>query len=232
MTLLDTWVAGLKSSFDIVSGGLLKFVPNLVVAVIIFLAGCVIAQWIGTLIARFVTTLKVDEILRSAQIEEFLRRGNINLHTGKFIGGLVKWYVIIIFLVAFFDVIGLEEMNKYLSNVVLGYLPKVIVAAIAVLAAAVIAQAMQKIVAGSARAGGFASANFLGSLTKWSILIFGFMVAMVQLGIAAVFIQTLFTGVVVALSLAFGLSFGLGGQGAASDFIAKFRREIADHRRE
>ncbi len=50
-----------------------------------------------------------------------------------------------------------------------------------------------------------------------------------QLGIAVGFIQTLFTGVVVALSLAFGLSFGLGGQEAASRYIEKLRQEIADH---
>ena len=229
MNLLDVWTEGLRASFTSVSNGLIGFVPNLIVALIIFVVGAVIAEWVGRMVSSSVSALKIDEILRTAKVEEILRRGNINLHSGRFIGGLVKWYIIVIFLVAFFDVIGLEQVNQYLSNVVLGYLPRVIVAAIAVLSAAIISQIMRKIVVGSAKAAGFISANFLGSLTKWSILVFGFMVALSQLGVATVFIQTLFTGVVVALAIAFGLSFGLGGQQAAAEFVGRLRREISDH---
>ncbi len=229
MTLLDVWTSGLKESFNAISNGLLKFAPNLIVALVILLVGCFLANWIGKLVAQLVNALKIDDVLRSAKVEEVLKRGNINLHTGRFIGGIVKWYIVVIVLVAFFNVVGLTQVNDYLNGVVLVYLPKVLVAAVVILTAAVIANTMSRIVTGSAKAGGFVSANFLGSLTRWSILIFAFMVALVQLGVATVFIQTLFTGVVVALALAFGLSFGLGGQSAASDFIQKLRQEISDH---
>lgn len=229
MSLLDIWTTGLKTSFESISNGLLKFAPNLIVAIIIFLVGCFIANWVGKLIAQLVNSLKIDDFLRSAKVDEVLRRGNITLSSGRFIGSLVKWYIIVIFLVAFLNVVGLTQVNDYLNGVVLVYLPKVIVAAAVILTAVVIAYTMQRIVVGSAKAGGFTSANFLGSLTKWSILIFAFMVALVQLGVATVFIQTLFTGVIVALALAFGLSFGLGGQQAASQFIEKLRHEISEH---
>jgi len=229
MTLIDMWISGLENSFSVISNGLVGFVPNLIVAVIVFLAGTLIADWVGRLVTQVVRKLKIDEALRSANVETVLNRGGITLDTGKFIGAVVKWYIVIVFLVAFLDVVGLDQINDYLKNVVLGYLPRVIVAAAAVLAAAVIGNVMQKIVAGSARAARLVSANFLGSLAKWSILIFGFMVALVQLGVASAFIQALFTGIVAALSIAFGLSFGLGGQAAAADFIARFRKEISDH---
>ena len=55
------------------------------------------------------------------------------------------------------------------------------------------------------------------------------MAALDQLQVASSFIQTLFTGVVIALSLAFGLAFGLGGKEAASRTIEKIRSEIAHH---
>jgi hypothetical protein len=55
------------------------------------------------------------------------------------------------------------------------------------------------------------------------------LVALTQLGIAASFAQTLFTGFVIALSLAFGLAFGLGGKEHASDFIGKMRKEMNHH---
>ena len=51
--------------------------------------------------------------------------------------------------------------------------------------------------------------------------------ALSHLGIAAAFSQTLFTGIVIAVSLALGLSFGLGGQEAASRFIERLRGEMS-----
>jgi hypothetical protein len=95
--------------------------------------------------------------------------------------------------------------------------------------AVVVANAMQKLVIASARAGHLSHAVLLGRITKWAIWIFAILAALVQLGIAVGFIQTLFTGVVVALSLAFGLAFGLGGQEAAARYVEKMRQEIADH---
>jgi hypothetical protein len=96
------------------------------------------------------------------------------------------------------------------------------------LVAVVIAEAMRKLVVGSAKAANIKSAGFLGAVTKWAIWIFAILAALLQLGIAVTFLQTLFTGVVVALSLAFGLSFGLGGQTAAARYIEHLRGEMHD----
>ncbi len=52
--------------------------------------------------------------------------------------------------------------------------------------------------------------------------------ALMQLGIAVAFLQTLFTGVIVALSLAFGLAFGLGGQSAAARYLERMQAEMHD----
>jgi hypothetical protein len=85
---------------------------------------------------------------------------------------------------------------------------------------------VKDIVAGSARAAGAHAANLAGAVAKWAIWITAIMAALNQLQVASAFIQTLFTGVVVALSLAFGLAFGLGGKEAAARTIEKIRSEI------
>jgi len=157
-------------------------------------------------------------------------KAGFNLNAGAFIGGLIKWFFIIVFLVAALDVLKLTQVNQFLQNVVLSYLPQVIVAMFILLVAVVIAEAMQKVVVGSARAANIKSANFLGAATKWAIWIFAILTTMIQLGIAVSFIQTLFTGVIIAFSLAIGLSFGLGGQEAAAGYIEKIRHEIADRK--
>lgn len=177
--------------------------------------------------SRRFCALKVDSALRGAGLEEVVSRAGFSLNAGHFLGELVKWFVIIIFLSASLEFLGLTQVTLFLQEVVLLYLPKVIVSVMILLLAAIIAEIAKNAVVASARAAGAHAVNLMGSMTKWSIWIFALLAALVQLGIAAALIQTLFTGVVIALSLAFGLAFGLGGKEHASDFIAKVRKEIA-----
>ena len=228
MTDLGTpWTTVLTSSFQNLWDGFVAYVPGIVVAILIVVIGWLIGSLIGRVIAQVVRSLKVDQALRRAGVEEALGRGGIMLNAGGFLGGLVKWFIIVVFLVAAFNVLHLDQVNNFLQAVVLQYLPQVIVAVLILLVAAVIGDVMQRIVVTSARAAEIHSARLLGSVTKWAIWIFALLAALYQLGIAAAFIQTIFTGVVVALSLALGLSFGLGGQEAAGRFIEKMRNEIS-----
>jgi hypothetical protein len=223
--LLDQWAIVLTQSFQDLSYGLIQYTPRLIAALIIFIIGWIIGVVIGRLIAQLVASLRIDEALRSAGVEKVLHRAGWKLNSGVFLGTLVQWFVIIVFLLASLDALQLTDVSIFLRAVVLTYLPHVIVAVLILLVAAVIADAAQKVVAGSAAAVNIHSANFLGALARWAIWIFAILAALDQLGVTP-FIQTLFTGLVVALSLAFGLAFGLGGQHAAGEYIKKLQSEI------
>jgi hypothetical protein len=227
--VLQTWGNTITGAFQNIWAGVANLLPNLVAAIVIVIIGWIIGSLVGKLIAHIIKAVKLDTALEQAGFGRVVQRAGFNLNSGRFIGGLVEWFIIIAFLVAAFDVLGLTQVNVFLQSVVLLYLPQVIVAVLILLVSVVIADALSKVVVGSARAAGVRSANFLGAITKWAIWIFAILAALVQLGIAVGFIQTLFTGVVVALSLAFGLSFGLGGQEAAARYVEKTRQEIASH---
>ena len=223
--LLDQWALVLTQSFEALSYGLVQFIPRLVVALIIFIIGWLVGVGIGRLIAQIVTSLRVDDALRAAGVEKVLNRAGWKLNSGEFLGFLSKWFIIIVFLLASLDVLQLTDVTVFLRTVVLTYLPHVIVAVLILLVAAVIADAAQRVVSGSAMAANIRSANLVGSIARWAIWVFAILAALDQLGVTP-FIQTLFTGLVVALSLAFGLAFGLGGQQAAADYIHKTRQEM------
>ncbi len=227
--VLQTWGNTITNAFQNIWTGVAGVLPNIVVAIVIFIIGWVVGSLVGRLIAHILKVIKLDTALEQAGLGNAVKRAGFSLNSGRFIGGLVEWFIIVAFLVASFDVLGLTQVNVFLQSVVLLYLPQVIVAVLILLVSVVIADVLSKIVTGSARAAGIHSANFLGTVTKWAIWIFALLAALVQLGIAVGFIQTLFTGVVVALSLAFGLSFGLGGQDAAARYVERVRAEIASH---
>jgi len=224
---INIWATVLRNSFEQVSAGVFGVLPNLVIAVIVILLGWLIGAALAKVIEQIIKTIKLDKALSSAGLDELIQKSGFKLNSGKFLGGLVKWFMVIVFLIAAFDVLGLQQVNNFLTGVVIGYIPQVIAAVLILLISIVIAEALRHFIVASAKAAGLHSANFLGSITKWSIWIFAVLAALLQLGIGVVFIQTLFTGVIAAVAIALGLSFGLGGRDAAASLLEKARREVS-----
>lgn len=222
---LTEWANVLNASFQGLFYGLVAFIPNLLAAIIIFVIGWLIGAGLARVVEQVVSALKVDQALRAAGVERVVERAGWKLNAGAFLGVLVKWFFIIVFLVASLEVLGLTQVTAFLTTVVLGYLPQVIVAVLILLVAAVVAEAAQRIVRGAASAARMRSANFLGAIARWAIWVFAVLAALDQLGVSP-FIQTLFTGLVVALALAFGLAFGLGGQATAARYLDRMVKEL------
>lgn len=227
--LIQTWAQVLTQSFQNLWLGIVAFIPSVVVAIVIFILGWLVGSALGRIVAQVVKSLKIDAALKSTGLAEAVERAGFTLDTGAFLGALVKWFFIIAFLVASLDVLGLTQVNLFLQQVVLSYLPRVIVASLIIIAGAMIAKLSKDVVTGSARAAHVSSAGFAGSIAKWAVWIFAILAALAQLQVATAFVQTLFTGVIVAVSLAFGLAFGLGGQDAAARYIERVKGEL-DHK--
>ena len=226
--VFNTWADVLSQSFQNLFYGLVAFIPNLVIAIVIFVVGWLIGVGIGRVVKQIVDALRVDQALKSTGLERLLSRAGFQLSSGKFLGFLVEWFFIIVFLVAALDVLHLTTVNLFISEVVLGYLPQVIVAVLILLVAAVIAEAAERVVAGSARAAALHAAGLLGKMTRYAIWIVAILAALAQLDVATAFVQMLFTGVVIAVSLAVGLAFGLGGQASAARYLDHLQSEIKE----
>lgn len=227
MMFIENWGDVFTRSLQDVWYGVASFVPNLIIALIIFAIGWVLAALIERLVESIIKGLKVDAALKSAGLEDVVKRSGYNLNSGLFIGSLVRWFVIIVFLMASFDVIGLGQVNSFLRDVV-DYLPSVIVAVLILMVAVVVAGAMQKIVVASSKAAHIKSAELLGRITKWSIWIFALLTALFNLGIAPGLIQTVVMAVFAGGALAVGLAFGLGGKEVAQKLIEKTAHNVLE----
>ena len=214
----------LEASFYGLWQEVLMFMPEIVLALVVLIVGWIIAGSLKHVVERTFKALKVNEALDAAGVDAITKRAGYDLKAGQFVGTLVKWFVIIVFFIAALDILNLDQVNLFFREVVLGYLPKVIVAVLILLVAVVVANVAGKSVTAGARATGFGAADMLGSVARYAILIFAVLAALSQLEIAPEMVQILFMGIVFAASLAAGLAFGLGGRDAASRYIDKISR--------
>ena len=227
MNTISTWNDAFTMSLREASSGVINFLPNLILAIIFFAIGWVLAVLLEKLVESLVKALKVDALLKSAGLEDVVKRAGHNLNAGLFLGALVKWFVIVVALMTSFNILHLDAVTAFLAGVV-GYLPQVIVAVLILMVAVVVASAMQKVVVASARAAQIKSAEFLGRITKWSIWIFALLTALYNLGIAAGLIQTIVMAIFAGGALAIGLAFGLGGKEVAARLIEKTAHTILE----
>jgi len=229
MMFIQTWGGIFSESLLNLWYGFINFIPGLLGAIIIFIVGWVVGSIIGKAISQLLAAVKLDKLFESAGADKFMDRAGIKLTVSGFIGGIVKWFIIVVFLMASLQIIGLTQVNDFLGAAVLDYLPRVIIAAIVLIIATIIADAMKKIVQASAKAVNASSANLLGSITSYAIWIFAIIIALSEIGIATYFMQVLFMGLIVMVAIAGGLAFGLGGKEAAAGLIEKVSKDITSH---
>jgi hypothetical protein len=205
------------------------FLPNLIAAIIVFIVGVIIAAILKNALIRALGALGLERAIKGTAVAAALTKANPTLSISKLLGELLKWFIILVFLVPAVNTLGLGQVSALISSLLL-YLPNVLVAVIVVTVGFLFANfAYDFVLAASLGLGASASA-LVAQIARWAIVIFSFLAALTQLGIAASLIQILFTGVIAMVALAGGLAFGLGGRDAAADTIAKLQNEFTRKR--
>jgi hypothetical protein len=206
--------------------GMVEFFPKLIIGLIIFVIGWLVSAGTGKIVAAALDKIGFDRIFQKDGWKSALEKADIKVHPSEFIGAIVKWILVIIFLLIFVEIMGFSQFALFLKEVI-AWLPNIVIAAAIFVVSVIIADILEKIINASVREIGVKYAEFLGSMIKWAIYIFAGFAIFIQLGVAPSIINTLIMGIVGMLALAFGLAFGLGGKDAAADLIKSVRNKLS-----
>ncbi|MFA5086259.1 MAG: hypothetical protein WC468_01525 [Candidatus Paceibacterota bacterium] len=206
---------------------ILMFLPNLLAAIVIFVIGWFVAMWIGKLIAGILNKLQFDALFEKTGWKEALSNADLKVEPSAFIGAVSKWILVIVFLMIVTDIMGWVAFAGLLASIV-AWMPNLVVAIIIMVVAIIIADIVEKLVKVPTKKMGVSSVNFMGTMVKWAIYIFAALAVLLQLGVTPKIVEVLIMGFVGTLTLALGLSFGLGGKEAATRIIEEARRKMSD----
>ncbi len=223
----QNWGGAVVNSLTDLGQRLVDFLPALVGALVVFLAGWIIAAAIGKVLKKFLQTIQIDKAVAKIGWDGKFSGSDMNLSISALLSGLVEWFLILVFVMAAADILGLSEVTTFLNSILL-YIPNVIVAVVILAVVFLFGNFVYNVVKGSTRAAGVMSATFLAKISKWSIIIFGIFAALIQLGVASSLVSTIFIGIVAMLALAGGLAFGLGGREEAALILRKIREDITE----
>jgi hypothetical protein len=220
--VVQSWTDVVAGSLQNLWYGFTNFIPGFVGAILVLIIGLIVAAGLGLLVEKIFEAIQLDGFLAKLGLKPYFERAGLKLRVSYFLGRLVYWFIVIAFLLAASDSLGLYALSGFLASV-LSYLPNVVAAVLIMLATAVLAAFLRRTVVASVMAAKLAAPHFLGALVWWTVIIFGFLTALTQLNIAAAIIQTLVTCFIAMLALAGGLAFGLGGKDYAHHLLDKLK---------
>ena len=204
-----------------------NLLPGLLAAIIIFILGVAIATLLRRLLIKLLEAISFEKALAPTGIPNALKKTETSLTASSLLGELLRWFVILLFLIPAVDQLGLGAVNGVLSALLL-YIPNVVVAVIIVAVGAIVAKISRDVVAATAASLGAQFAQVVGEVARSAIIVFAVLAALNQLGVASDLIKILFTGFVAMVALAGGLAFGLGGRETAEKLLRKFFEKIAE----
>jgi hypothetical protein len=197
-----------------------ELLPRLGLALIVLVAGWLIAKMARFTVARSLRAVNFNVVSERAGIDGFLREGGLAAGMTEILAGCVFWLVILAALVMGFNLLGLGYITDLLTRVLL-FVPKVMVAVLIVAFGAYFARFVGGAITAYCRNLRLQDAEALGALARWAILTFVVLIALDELQIGGDIVRQTFLIVLAGMVLALALAFGLGGREWAAEILER-----------
>jgi len=216
---------------DVASGitsyyqGLVPSVQGLVYALIILIIGVFFAIELSRAVTVAAKKAGFDELFEKAGVKAFLGRAESKFLISGFLGWITKWFVILIFLTAAVNALGLAQVSSFFTQI-LGYMPN-IVAAIAILTLGLlISQLVYEAIQGISETAESEAYHIAALALRALIIIITVLVILQQRGVHTDIINIFAAGIALMIGLGGGIAFGLGGQGIAKELLEEIREQM------
>ncbi len=201
-----------------------SFIPALLTTLGILIFGWVVSKFMRTLVTQFFQLIQIDKVSDKMGLSHFLKTGGVRGKFSEVLGFLVYCVLIVMTLVLTVKSLGLVVASGLIDKI-LAYIPNVITGAFVLIIGMYIARFISVLVYIAAKNTDMPIAATLARLSKLAIMAYVTIMYLKEIGFAAIFEggnYTLFiTGIVFALSLAFGLA----GKDIAAKYLDVFKKE-------
>jgi hypothetical protein len=195
--------------------------PRLFAALVLLLAGWLVAKLIRKFIIRVFKFARVDTLAEKAGIDDFLLQGDVKYTTITIIANGVYWVIMFAVMLAVLDGLGLRTADDLFAKV-LWYIPNIIVALLVLVFGTLLARFFRGLTYTYLSNIGISGAEIVSHIAQWALLLFVVSLALEQLSLGGQVLVSAFEIAFGAVCLALAIAFGLGGKAWAERILEKF----------
>lgn len=194
----------------------MAMIPNIFVAILLVVIGYYISRFISQILEQLLNSMGIDRIF--SWIDDTTNGDSPRFDLAKIIGKIVQALIMIFITVEALSILNLEVLNS-IGIAVIGYIPLVlsglIIISLGIIGGYVVEGLINK----------YAHSPFTAVIAKYIIIIFAVFMTLEQIKFASTIVNIAFLMILGGLSVAFALSFGLGGREFAKRQLEKFERK-------
>lgn len=198
----------------------LALLPNLLAMVIILSVGWAVAWMLGLAVERLLRVIGLDRLSDRLGATTALARGGVKADPSHLIGRSAYWLVLLFAVSAALGALHLEPINRVAQSL-LAYIPRLLAAALILVAGYLLANFVAQAVLIAAVNAGLPPARAVATLSRWGVLMVAVAMALEQLGIAQTIVVVGFGLTMGGLVLAAAIAFGLGAKDLAKEFLER-----------
>ena len=213
-----------SGAWDAFATKITAFLPALIGAIIIFVAGWIIARLVKFAVVKLLKLVRFDKATEKGGVQKFLKKGEITKTPSDILGTLVYWFIMILVIIASLDALGLPIVSDLLNSIFL-YIPNVVAAIIVLVLGFLVGNLLAAVVKTAASNAGLKAADGMGKLALYALVVFSIAIALDQLGVGEEIVGAAFMITFGAVALALALAFGLGGRDAAAEYLKRWLEE-------
>lgn len=210
--------------FEIVKGVIAKFalaIPNIVGAVVVILVGWMIAKLLSKALEKIFESLNIDRLGEKINETEFATKANFKLKLSKFLSKLVYYVLMLVFLMAATDVLGMPIVSEMVGNLI-EYLPRLLSALVLFILGIYLSEFVKNIVFATCTALGIPSAKIIANFVFYLIFLTLTISALGQAAIETSLITSNLTVILGGVILAFSIGYGFASKDTMANFLASF----------
>lgn len=195
------------------------FVPifaNIVAAIVTVAIGVIIGWVLKRVVQEISRAVNLEKVLSAWSFYDRVVKSHDELNITTFIGEVLRWIAIIVFLIPAVASLQIEGANQVFSAV-FGYLTNVILASLYLWFGFVIAWFIHRVIMAVGETVGTVPSHLVANVAYLAIVIFATIQAILQLGVTVDLIRLF----VIASFLAVALAFGLAGKDIAAEWLKR-----------
>jgi hypothetical protein len=198
---------------------LAQLLPPLFFALVILVAGFIVARMAEKLADAVLGNLQFDRSAERWGVREAVERTGVHMRPTRVVGKLLFWLVMLVVILLASSALGVQNVNDVFANLV-GYIPAIFAAIIVIVFGMLLGEFVRALILASA--GGVEGVPTLAKLAKAVVITISVFMALQQLGVAADIVSTAFTLILGAAALAFALAFGVGNTKLAGEITRRW----------
>ena len=197
---------------------IVQFLPNLLTSVLILTVGIVVAGLVRKIFGRLFHALQIDKHLERIGLTESLHKGGVKEPVSAIIAKGIGWLTVFGFLIMSLRAMDVPSVEQLLERFFL-YLPNIFIAMLVLLIGYMFSNFLGRAALIASVNAGLKVSGMVGKLVRLTVFLLAVTMSLEQLGIGSgtiiIAFAIVFGGVVLALSLAFGL----GGRDMAKEYL-------------